>query len=356
MKKRREINDRLVGWISETVRRDYAGDIALAVVYGSHVNGTYNRMSDVDCFYVPKTKRGEEFGRCFVLDGVGYDIFPVSWERLEGIADLQESLTPLVGDGKIIYRDTEEDAARYCALGERLKEKLSDDKMTAQAVKNRVDFAAQLAAGMEKAEKPAEKRTYAGYIATFLADAAAFHNHDYYHFGLKTQYRDMLEKFTDIPQVITDGYRNIAEAESAEKSAEYAKKMLRDVCAYVDYVCEIPEAYAPEEKRIGEMNADALAELYEEIVSTFNKIYICCENDNHILAFISGVCLQHELDEAMENGCPAYDLVGGFNWKRLDEFAVHAKDIEQDFVRIIEKNGGKIKRYADFDEFAAENG
>ena len=68
--------DRLVQWLEQTVKRDYAGKVALVCLYGSHINGTANEQSDVDCYFVPKTEAGMTLARTFLLEGVGYDIYP----------------------------------------------------------------------------------------------------------------------------------------------------------------------------------------------------------------------------------------------------------------------------------------
>jgi len=36
-----------------------------------------------ECFdyFVPATKRGEELAETFIIDGVGHDLYPRSWER-----------------------------------------------------------------------------------------------------------------------------------------------------------------------------------------------------------------------------------------------------------------------------------
>ena len=93
MTKRKEINDKVVEWITNRVKTEYSEDVSLVLLFGSYINGTANSKSDVDCYYIPKTERGYQLGIGFVIAGVGYDLFPISWERVEGIADLQESLT-----------------------------------------------------------------------------------------------------------------------------------------------------------------------------------------------------------------------------------------------------------------------
>ena len=42
------VNEKLVTWIEEKVKSEYADDISLALLYGSFVNGTANSRSDID--------------------------------------------------------------------------------------------------------------------------------------------------------------------------------------------------------------------------------------------------------------------------------------------------------------------
>ena len=55
-----------------------------------------------------------------MIDGVRYDIFPISWERVGRIADLQENLAALVGDVRIIYSNSKSDIERFHGMQERL--------------------------------------------------------------------------------------------------------------------------------------------------------------------------------------------------------------------------------------------
>lgn len=127
MEKRKEINDQLVQWVINKAKTEYAEDISLVLIYGSYVNGTANSRSDVDCYFIPKTERGYSFAADFMIDGVGYDIFPISWERVGRIADLQDNLAPLVGDVRIIYSNSKSDTERFQRMQERMKNNLAND-------------------------------------------------------------------------------------------------------------------------------------------------------------------------------------------------------------------------------------
>ena len=123
---RKELNRQVVRWLKERAAGPFAGDLSLVAAYGSHFNGTETEYSDVDCYFIPKMDRGWEFAADFLLAGVGYDVFPLSWERARGIAQLKEPLVPLVGDAVVLYAGSPEDASRFQALQEELARCLKD--------------------------------------------------------------------------------------------------------------------------------------------------------------------------------------------------------------------------------------
>lgn len=351
MVNQKEVNDKIVAWILNKVKMEYADDISLVLIYGSYTNGSANSRSDVDCYYIPKTERGYNMAVDFIIDGVGYDIFPMSWERVTSIADLHESLSPLVGDVQIIYYSDTSDLQRFKELQGRLQSNLLNEAYVREIAARRCEDANRMCSLMNVSNEASEIRKMAGSIIMTLADAVAVYNHDYYHFGLKKQFEDLQNNFPGVPRNIVNDYRNVVEALDIEDVIQHTMKMFKDVCEYLDITCAVQEM--PEKQSLVENKVDAfwLAGLYEEISSTFNKIYVCCENENYILAFLSAACLQRDLDEAREAGCPKYDLLSDFNYTELGKLAVKTKEIESDFVQLITENGGNIKKYDSFEQF-----
>lgn len=350
MEKRREINDKIVAWIINKVKMEYADDINLVLIYGSYTNGSANSKSDVDCYYIPKTDRGYNMAVDFIIDGVGYDIFPISWERVAGIADLHESLSPLVGDVQVVYYSDTSDLQRFKDLQVRLRCNLLNEEYVRKIAVKRCEDANRMCSLLNVSNDASEIRKIAGSIIMTLADAVAVYNHDYYHFGLKKQFENLQNNFPGIPRNIVNGYKNVVEAINIDNVKKYTMKMFKDVCEYLDITCvtqEIAEKCLEENK----IDVSWLAGLYEEISTTFNKVYVCCENGNYILAFLSAVCLQRDLDDAREVGCPKYDLLSEFNYTELCKLSAKTKEIEKDFVQLITENGGHIKKYNSFEQF-----
>lgn len=354
---RKIINEKLVSWIENRAKSRYPDDIAAVLVYGSYVNKTAGPKSDVDCCFIPKTDRGYEFSADFIIDGTGYDIFPVSWERLEGIANLEESLIPFIGDSKILYCASEEDMKRFLELRDRLGKNLADSRTVRAAAEKRILAAGGLYIGMSESCWLKEARKTAGEIIVTLADAAALYSHTYYHFGLKKQFED-LKSIPGIPEGISGEYLSVIESGTIQEIISHCLGMLRAVCAYTgigfDFGAGNTKDNGGQAKVPSQTDYAGLACLYEEISSTFNKIYECCEAGNYILAYLSAVCLQRDLDDAYRYcGAKEYDILSMFDYKNLDMICAASREAESDLVRFIREGGGVIHSYKSFEEFEA---
>ena len=278
-------NDRLVAWLENTVRQRYAGQVALVCLYGSYINGTEEQGSDVDCYFVPKTEEGLKLARTFLLDGVGYDIFPMGWERLEAIANLQTSQQPLVGDVQVLYADTPDDLARFKRIQQLLKTNLQDVDFRKKAAEQRF-LRAFSRLPMEQYTLK-ESRLSSGGMLMDIAEGLAYERGDYYHRGLKTQFSDLLQ-LEDLPEGLAETYRTVVQSTTAEA----LHKTCLDLLCKIDCPKSDPQPPAwPDAPNAGQ----DLAGLYEEISSTFGKIYRCATKNDPILAFLSAVCLQWEL-------------------------------------------------------------
>lgn len=352
MNKRKEINDKVVEWITNKVKTEYADDISLVLIYGSYINGTANSKSDVDCYYIPKTERGYNLEIGFIIDGVGYDLFPISWERVARIADLQECLLPLVGDVQVIYCGDSSDLERFKDIQSKMHSNLANDEYVKDIARKRCEDASRMCEQIKLSGSLPEVRKIAGHVIMTLADAVAIYNHDYFHFGLKKQYENLESNFPDIPQNIVTGYKQVVTSLNQNDVINRTVDLLKNVCDYMQITVESQVDIISNEVVVAEdINASWLAGLYEEISSTFNKIYVCCEKGNYILAFLSAVCLQRELDDAKEAGSPSYDLLSYFDYRELGKLAERTRMIETDFVELITNSGGNIKSYDNFEQF-----
>ena len=350
MDHRKAINASLADWIKRKVETEYPQDIGLVCVYGSWLNGTMNARSDVDCYFVPETERSLEFAQTFLLEGVGYDIYPANWQRLEDIAALHSPMQPLLGDIQILY-GTEAAMARLEKLRETMWANLADTAYRQRIAWERCELAANSLAEVAEVAENARLWETAGFVIAVLADAVAVSRGEYFHFGVKRQFEDLVEGF---PGWVADGYRAVVEADSGAHAVAAAHSFLEAVCAAVGAPCAAPVA-AGKTPVSGPVDAGILADIYQEICSTFIKIYISSQAGNAPLAFRSAASLQGELREMRAFGCPEMYLLEDYHFTRLEDLAKTTARVEEKLVSFIRENGGTIRAYDSFAAFEEDH-
>ncbi len=325
--------EQLVVWLENTVRRQYAGQVALVCLYGSYINGTANSLSDVDFYFIPKTEAGRGLARTFLLEGVGFDLYPMTWERMEAIARLEVSHQPLVGDVQVLYADTEEDLRRLEAVQRRLQANLSDPIYRESVARGRFSRACSRLPGAEDDLKTARLRS--GGLLMDVAEAFAYVRGRYYRYGLKRQFSDLMA-LNDLPEGLEQRYLAVLQAETAAEIAVACRSLL-EICPWPMEQNRQPVEWGSKPQ------AKELAGLFEEISSTFLKIYRCADKGDPVLAFLSAVCLQWEL--------PWTDLLSCYRYGDLDALAENAAEVERQLCRELAEANVPLKEYQTFAQF-----
>jgi len=339
----------IVEWVINRIKKEYKDDVSLLLTYGSYENGTANPLSDVDFYFIPKTENAYKLCKTFIVEGIGFDLFPMSWERVEGLAELNECLTPCLANVKVLYCNSEEDKMRFRELQNRLKGNLNNKIFMLDKSSKQMEMVMTFYQKMLFEEDICEIRTLAGKIAMSLSDTVAYANQTYFAGGLKKQIED-LRSMESTPKDFTLLYESIIKGSSELEIKEYCHKMIRNTRNFLN---SKTKKLKVEKKKA---NYEELAEIYEEAISTWNKIKVCCDKGDAILAYISGTCLQDTLNMVVsKNGLNKLDLMSAFNAEHLALFNERAMEIKKEFVKIIEENGVYIESYNTLEEFIKEN-
>ncbi|OWR28919.1 hypothetical protein CDO73_17060 [Saccharibacillus sp. O23] len=106
----------------ERIRRHHAEDVAIAAYYGSYLDGTATDRSDLDFFFIPATPEGKNAGLSFILHDIGFDFWPLSWERAERMATLADGKAGILADCRLLYVRSDEDLERFNNLKRQIKD------------------------------------------------------------------------------------------------------------------------------------------------------------------------------------------------------------------------------------------
>ena len=256
------MNNRLVtDWVVDTVRNQYPDDIALIISHSTlRIDDTEKAVS----YFVPITDRGNKLARTFILEGVGFDIFSISWERLERFADLKEYNITCLADGEILYARNDEYADKFLTLKAQQMKNLKDSRKMRILALEAYAQAKNLYLEMLFAQK-SNIRLAAGYVLDYLAQAVAFANHAYFK-KAQTEQLEELKNMRKVPDGFSDLYLSIIK----ENNVSIQKKKCQNlICIVKEFLAE-----GSKEKPAQEHNYQDLSDWYIMILKTLNILFI----------------------------------------------------------------------------------
>lgn len=123
--------------------RAHPGEIALIAYYGSYAKGTASPTSDLDLFYIADAGKARSLSSQFVIDGLPYDFWPISWAFAKSIANADAGrpwavAASLIADAHVLYHRAPEDLARFEGLQARI-EALTEQDQRPLMVKKALD-------------------------------------------------------------------------------------------------------------------------------------------------------------------------------------------------------------------------
>ena len=311
-------NRELMEIVLEKIQTEYREDIDLVGVKGSFFTGDFHEHSDLDWLIVVNNDHGYGLARCFILDGVGFDVYGQPWNSLERLLVSQDypSLSRLI-DVDVVYVRNLDCEARFRDL-HRQALQLLDAPVTLQMVRNAAQRLAQavLAYGnLMLAEDLGGAWPYAGRLLRHASDTVCIVNHTYLKLGVKRLLGEILA-MGRIPEHFREGFHGVVSASSLPQLQEAATTLLRSVKKWLDEIRkETPNDVVPTQ---GVLNGT-----YEEIWCNWrNKVRYAAEHDDAFLALASGVNCQEFYDEMHEaHDTVAINLMLHFDPQDLPAFA-----------------------------------
>lgn len=334
---------RLAEILIECIKRDYPGDIAIVHLHGSAFYKDVHPRSDLDLYFVPKTQRGYKLACSFIFDGIGTDLWGISWERLAHIASHEESIASIVTEGEILYYGDADDLARF----EQLKQKALDtgdrDAWLARARKQ-LDKAYKNGFLAQHAKSLSQVRTHAIGLVYDLAFALSQLNQ----ITIKRGRKNLKQEILAMP-LVPENFAFLYDAiflENDEKGIQdacmglltHTEKLLSDACL----AAHPPKPFA-----------EAFAGWYEEMIQSYHKIAHACETGDLYTPLFASVEFSHELGQMLSQvGLEAVlpDMVGAYDSENLAHIAAVARAHQKAFESLLNDQGVTPLRFSTFEE------
>lgn len=349
-----EIN-KLTDWVIQKIEKDYKDDVALLIgIHGHNIDGDGHGV----CFdyYVPATERGNELAETFIIDGIGHDLYPRTWERLENSVLLKDMAIAIDG-AEILYARSKEEEERFADLKKRLQKNLNDPEFVYGKALEYMDQALEIYRTLIFEEKSYRTKSEAGYIHFCLSQAVAVLNHTYTESPIFSEAQahdaDTESRIYHCPEMKTvpkDFYRNaqaLLKEQNPEKIKEIILLMLKNTRAFIlerEPVCKA--------ESIGNTDYNALADWYQELSLTWRRLRLFCQNNMPELAYIDAGYLQNELLYiAQEFRVEEMNLLDSFNADDLSALQVCADRLEQKVLTILSDHQTAVNSYESVEAF-----
>jgi len=331
----------------EKIKNDYKEDIACVVIMGSTIYNDTHSRSDLDMYFITNTERGNNLGKVFIIDGIGYDFWPISWERMERIADHNERITSILTEGHVVYHSSETDLAKFNAL-----------KLKALDTTDKKKFIVQSKIQLDEMYRAVFNLSHADSLKTARQEAMNIIYASTYSIALLNQEtvkrgRGKLKAEIMSMPVVPNDFERLYDTVFISKDLDEIKKNYQLLVQNTEALIYQVEQATVELSPV----VDHLGYLYEELINCYNKIYRACEIDDAVTPLFAAVELMNELEAAFEgttgscNKLP--DLISLYNPADLKSFSVEVEKHQTTLETLLESYGVPIQRFEDFDEMGA---
>lgn len=208
-------NNKLLNWAIGKIEKEYKDDVCL-LIGNDHLQHEPDADGVYLDYFIPANEKAYNLGKTFIIDGIGYDLYPRSWERIESMANLDDYNPTLLGYAQILYYRNEEDKNHFLAMQDKLKENLKTPTFMFKKALEKLSVAMEIYQTMMFEDAPYKVRMAAGFIADYLSVAVACINQTYFKYSQINQMTE-LSAMTDIPENFTQYYQAIIHADSVDE-------------------------------------------------------------------------------------------------------------------------------------------
>lgn len=276
--------------VKNKIIEDYKNDISLLVVYGNKDISVDENLG-IEFYFIPKNERGKKLSTQFIVEGVSYDLFPISWERLISNAAMDSPQGYLLLDTEVIYCSDKEALNRFKNMKDSLKIVLSgkyDDALLNKAYEYFNESYIYLYNMYKYKKSMSSVRLEAGKLLNKIANSLAFANREYYKNGNGSVLRDSL-KLEKLPK----GYKVLVnDIIFSTSSEEIHLKSL----SLVENTRELLLNMKKKNKQV-ELFETLFTGYYEELKKSINKCKIAVSQKDYYKLFELFSYIQEEVSQ-----------------------------------------------------------
>ena len=292
--------------------RVHGEKVAIIAYYGSYATGLASPASDLDIFYIPDEGKVASLSSQFVLNGLPYDFWSVSWGFAEDIANAR-SVRPwavsasIIADAHVLYHRSQKDLDRFSSLKARIAELTRPESRGAMVGRALDEFRTTLfqlgQMRLEAASGDTAGLHWAGWkLATSAVNCLALINQTYFTKGWGanlSQVLAMRQKPADLEELLKGIVAPRMPGDMLEQADRLAEEVRGVLLAAQALVSQTADA------------KDEFKDFYSFVFEYVGKILSACKRMDVMAAGYAAFHLQEELCQLMnktENGFYGEDV------------------------------------------------
>lgn len=337
----KEHSQKLQDWVIHKIKTEYADDVDLLIaVTGQSVNGD-DHGEEFD-YFIPATEKGCQLAETFIIDGIGHDLYPRSWERMQRTADLEEGQEFTIGHSKVLYARNKMVLKRYEELCSRMQNNLNDPQYTFSKALEQLDIAMDVYRTLMFEDKLCQVRLGVGLIMHYLNRAVFYLN------GTYLPQKDILEKL----QTLSLLPRDFLIYEEAILQAKYPDELKNTVSLLLKTTRVFLSTFQKEDNHGEVPDFQGLADWYQELSLAWQRLFYYSQAKDYRNAFTDALYLQSELNVvSAEFSLKELDLLSAYDPTDLSVLADRAKNLELYILQLLAEQKIQLNQYADIQEF-----
>lgn len=329
------------------VEDKYRKNISLIICYGSQILGTPHEKSDLDFFFIPRNQKGYEMNFQFIIDGVGYDFWPLSWKRAEQIANFKENIVSIIADGLVVYYYNSSELERFNSLKQRIKDitNSKNNEILIDRAKKLLNEAKIKYFNMNYIDDSYENYNQNCYeILNLLVNALAFINSTYIK---KAVYniKEEIKTYSILPENFMKSFKSIIKSCKQKDKNKFIKDLITDIDRL------IKKNKIKKDKKV---KKEHLRGFYEEIKSSYNKLLHACNTKDYLKAFFTANTIDIETRAILGKIYDDYnfpDLISKLDSNNYEKLIKSTNRHEEVLVDLLKEHDISICEFDTVDDF-----
>jgi hypothetical protein len=275
-------------------------EIAIIAYYGSYAKGEASPTSDLDIFFIPDEGKARTLSSTFIIDGLPYDFWPVSWSFATDIANARSSRpwavsASLIADARVLHHRSQEDLERFQGLQARIEQLTRPESrqyMVGRALEAFKETLFQLAQlRLAHSEGDSAGQQWAGWNFVHSAvNCLALVNQTYFSKGWGANL-SQISAIAQKPEGLEEMMRGIIMPENPSDPLLLAEKLAREVRGILS------QAQASTAEPTDAQ--DVFKGFYYYVFEYVNKVLAACERKDVFAAGSAALLLQEQFCQLM---------------------------------------------------------